>query len=105
MTTAVSTTELVHERICLAQDGPYVLEAEAAAGNAASAFLSIDDGSEEGEYVTSALRFAWHPRRLRSEEVVLHAGEPCYLVGASTGIAGVRATTRLIRLVAAAGVR
>ena len=38
------------------------------------------------------------PRRIRSKQVVLHAGEPCYLVSAQTGITGERATTRLIRL-------
>ena len=45
-------------------------------------FLTLDDGSEEGEYVASAMRFADQPRRVRSEEVMLHAGEPCYLVSA-----------------------
>ena len=46
------------------------------------------------------MRFAGQLRLVRSEEVVLRAGEPCYLVSAQTGIAGDRATTRLIRLAA-----
>ena len=92
------TVDLVSERVCLDQEGPHVLEAEAAAENAATGVLTLDDGSAEGEYVASALRFAGQPRRIRSEEVVLRAGEPCYLVSAQTGISGDRATTRLIRL-------
>ena len=96
--TAMTTGDLVSERVCLDQEGPHVLEAEAASENAATGFLTLDDGSAEGEYVTSAMRFAGQSRRIRSEQVVLHAGEPCYLVSAQTGITGERATTRLIRL-------
>ena len=62
------------------------------------AFLTLDDGSGDGEYVTSAMRLADQSRRIRSEQVELHADEPCYLVSAQTGITGERATTRLIRL-------
>jgi hypothetical protein len=98
--TTMTTADLVQERVCLDHEGPHVLEAEAESENAATGFLTLDDGSEEGEYVTSAMRFAGDPRRVRSEEVVLHAGEPCYLVSAQTGIVGDRATTRLIRLAA-----
>ena len=94
-TTMTTTADLVSERVCLDQEGSHVLEAAAAAsGNAAAGFLMLDDGSAEGEFVASAMRFAGQPRRVRSEEVVLHAGEPCYLVSAQ----GDRATTRLIRL-------
>ena len=96
--TTMTTADLVNERVCLDQEGAHVLEAEAAAENAATGFLTLDDGSAEGEYVTSAIRFAGQSRRIRSEQVVLHAGEPCYLVSAQTGITGERATTRLIRL-------
>ena len=96
--TPMTTADLVSERVCLDQEGPHVLEAEAASENAATGFLTLDDGSAQGEYVASAMRFAGQPRRIRSEEVVLHAGEPCYLVSAQTGITGDRATTRLIRL-------
>ena len=96
--TTMTTGDLVSERVCLDQEGPHVLEAEAASENAATGFLTLDDGSAEGEYVTSAIRFAGQSRRIRSEQVVLHAGEPCYLVSAQTGITGERATTRLIRL-------
>ena len=96
MMTVVSTTDLVHERVCLDEGGTYVLEAEAEAENMASGVLSIADGSEEGEYVTLALRSAGQPRRVRSEEVELQAGDPCYLVSALTGIVSERATTRLI---------
>lgn len=96
--TAITTTDLVSERVCLDQEGPHVLEAEAASENAATGVLAVDDGSAEGAPVTLAMRLAGQPRRIRSEEVVLHAGEPCYLVSAQTGIAGERATTRLIRL-------
>ena len=96
--TTLTTANLVNERVCLDQEGAHVLEAEAAAENAATGFLTLDDGSAEGEYVTSAMRFAGQSRRIRSEQVVLHAGEPCYLVSAQTGITGERATTRLIRL-------
>ena len=96
--TTMTTADLVSERVCLDQEGPHVLEEEAASENAATGFLTLDDGSAEGEYVASAMRFAGQPRRIRSEQVVLHAGEPCYLVSAQTGITGDRATTRLIRL-------
>ena len=96
--TTMSTADLVRQRVCLEQQGSYVLEAEAESQNAATGFLTLDDGSEEGEYVASAMRFTGQPRRVRSEEVVLHAGEPCYLVTAQTGIVGDRATARLIRL-------
>ena len=62
-------------------------------------FLTLDDGSEDGQYVASAMRSAGQPRRVRSGQVVLHAGELfCYLLSAQTGITGERATTRLIRL-------
>ena len=98
--TTISTADLVQERVCLDQEGPHVLEAEAESENASTGFLTLDDGSEEGEYVASAMRFAGQPRRVRSEEVMLHAGEPCYLVSAQTGIVGDRATIRLIRLAA-----
>ena len=94
----MTTADLVSERVCLDQGGPHVLDAEAASENAATGFLTLDDGSAEGEYVTSAMRFAGQPREIRSEQVVLHAGEPCYFVSAQTGITGERATTRLIRL-------
>ena len=96
--TTMTAADFVSERFCLDQGGPHVLEAEAASENAATGFLALDDGSAEGEYVTSAMRLAGQSRRIRSEQVVLHAGEPCYLVSAQTGIAGERATTRLIRL-------
>ena len=96
--TTMTTADRVKERVCLDQEGAHVLEAEAAAENAATGFLSLDDGSAEGEYVTLAMRFAGQSRRIRSEQVVLHAGEPCYLVSAQTGITGERATTRLIRV-------
>ena len=56
--TAMTTGDLVSERVCLDQEGPHVLEAEAASENAATGFLTLDDGSAEGEYVTSAMRFA-----------------------------------------------
>ncbi|MCZ0935704.1 MAG: hypothetical protein OXJ54_11025 [Gemmatimonadetes bacterium] len=94
----MTTADLVSERVCLDQGGPHVLEAEAASENMATGFLTIDDGSEDGEYVTSAMRLAGQARQIRSEQVELHAGEPCYLVSAQTGITGERATTRLIRL-------
>ncbi len=61
-------------------------------------YLAIDDGSQEGETVVALMRFADQPRRIRSERVELHAGEPCYLITADTGVSGERATTRLIRL-------
>ena len=96
----MTTADLVSERVCLDQEGRHVLAAEAAAENAATGFLTLDDGSAEREYVASAMRFAGQPRRVRSEEIVLHAGEPCYLISAQSGIVGDRATTRLIRLVA-----
>ncbi len=100
VTTTMTTADLVRERVCLDREGPHVLEVAAESENAATAFLTLDDGSEEGEYVASAMRFARQPRRVRSEEVVLHAGEPCYLVTVQTGIAGDRATARLIRFAA-----
>ena len=96
--TTMSTADLVHERVCLEQEGPHVLEVEAESENAVTGFLTLDDGSEEGEYVASAMRLAGQPRRVRSEEVVLHAGEPCYLVSAQSGIVGDLAVTRLVRL-------
>ena len=96
--TTMTTTDFVSERFCLDQGGPHVIEAEAASENAATGFLTLDDGSAEGEYVTSAMRLAGQSRRIRSEQVVLLAGEPCYLVSAQTGITGERASTRLIRL-------
>ena len=96
--TTMTTADLVSERVCLDQGGPHVLEAEAASENAATGFLTVDDGSADGEYVTSAMRLAGQSRRIRSEQVELHAGEPCYLVSAQTGITGERATTRLIWL-------
>lgn len=100
VTTTMTAADLVRERVCLDHEGPHVLEAEAESENAATGFLTLDDGSEEGEYVASAMRFAGQPRRVRSEEIVLHAGEPCYLVSVQTGIVGERATARLIRLAA-----
>jgi hypothetical protein len=96
--TTLTTADLVSERVCLDQGGAHVLEAEAASENAATGFLTLDDGSADGEYVTSAMRLAGQSRRIRSEQVDLHAGEPCYLLSAQTGITGERATTRLIRL-------
>ena len=96
--TTIATDDLVSERVCLDQGGPHVLEAEAASENAATGFLTLDDGSADGEYVTSAMRWAGQSPRIRSEQVELHAGEPCYLLSAQTGITGERATTRLIRL-------
>lgn len=96
--TTMTSADLVSERVCLDQGGPHVLEAEAASENAATGFLTLDDGSADGEYVTSAMRLAGQSPRIRSEQVELHAGEPCYLVSAQTGISGERATTRLIRL-------
>ena len=98
--TTMTTADLIRERVCLDHEGTHVLEAEAESENAATGFLTLDDGSEEGEYVASAMRFAGQPRRLRSEEVVLHAGEPCYLISVQTGIVGDRATARLIKLAA-----
>ena len=96
--TKMTTADLVSERVCLDQGGPHVLEVEAASENAATGFLTLDDGSADGEYVTSAMRLAGQSRRSRSEQVEVHAGEPCYLVSVQTGITGERATTRLIRL-------
>ena len=98
--TTMTTADLVRERVCLDQRGSYILEAEAESENAATGFLTLDDSSVEGEYITSAMRFAGQPRRLRSEEVELNAGEPCYLISVQTGIVGDRATARLIRLAA-----
>jgi hypothetical protein len=100
VTTTMTTADFVSERVCLDQEGPHVIEADAASENAATGFLALDDGSTEGKYVASAMRFAGQTRRIRSEEVVLHAGEPCYLVSVHTGIVGERATIRLIRLAA-----
>ncbi len=96
--TTITAAELVTRRVCLDQDGLHVLEAEAAAQNMVSGFLVLDDGSAESANVASVMRFANHPQRVRSETVALHAGEPCHLVRVDTGIEGVRATTRLIRL-------
>lgn len=61
---AMTTADLVSERVCLDQGGSHVLEAEAASENAAAAFLTLDDGSAEGEYVTSAMRLRGQARRI-----------------------------------------
>ena len=94
-----TTVDFARNRVCLDQGGAHVLEVEAASENMATGFLTLDDGSEDGQHVASAMRFAGEPRRVRSGQVVLHAGELfCYLLSAQTGITGERATTRLVRL-------
>ena len=83
--TVVSTGDMVTERVCVEQDGRYILEAEAEAANLASGFLTLDDGSAEGDYVGSAIRLAGNPPSARSESLALRAGGPCYLMIAQTG--------------------
>lgn len=93
-----TTVDFARNRVCLDQGGAHVLEVEAASENAAAGFLTLDDGSEDGAYVAGATRWSGQPRRVRSGQVVLHAGEiVCYLLSAQTGITGERAVTRLIR--------
>ena len=94
----MSTADLVRKRVCLDQGGAHVLEVEAESENLAAGYLTLDDGSKEGKYVASAMRLAGQARSVRSKEVVLHAGEPCYLVTVQTGIDGDRTTARLIRI-------
>lgn len=97
--TTMTAAGFVDERVCLDQGGLHVLEVEAASENwAVDGFLTIDDGTADGEYVTSAMRTRGQPRRVRSDPAALYAGEPCYLLSAQTFARGERATTRLIRL-------
>lgn len=56
------------------------------------------NSEEDGELVTTAMRTRTEPQKVRSARVELHAGEPCYQLAAQTGIQGVRARVRLIRL-------
>ena len=90
--------DIVTERFCIEHDGRYVLETEAEGANLASGILALDDGSAEGQHLASAIRLAGNPLTVRSDSVGLHAGEPCYLILAQTGIAGRAATARLIKL-------
>ena len=96
--TALSTSDLASERVCLEGGGLFVLEAEAEAGNAASAFLTVDDGSAEGAFVAGAIRWAGQPQRSRSEEFTLQAEKACYFLIAQTGIVNRAATARLVRV-------
>lgn len=93
-----TTVDFARNRVCLDQGGAHVLEVEAASENMATGFLTLDDGSEDGQHVASAMRLPGQPRRVRSGQVVLHTRELfCYLLSAQTGITGERAATRLIR--------
>lgn len=96
--TKSTTTGFAEDVVCLEQGGSHVLEVEAAGENAASAFLSVVDGTEDGQFVAMAMRTRGQPKKVRSERVELHAGQPCYQLAAGSGIVGQRATARLIRV-------
>ena len=107
---------VLKDRVCLERDGQYIVQVEARDSEAAaSAYLTMDtpetlgelfrrtdaDGNyiAEGEYVVGAMRLRGQEQRQRSEPIALHAGEPCYLISAYTGVVGSLVVTRLIRLV------
>lgn len=88
--------DLERDRVCLDSTGTYTVSVRA--GNtesAATAILSRDDGSDEGEFVTMAMRVRNQPITVRSESVELLAGEPCYFLSVQTGVRGVRANARI----------
>ena len=88
--------DLERDRVCIDRPGPYTVSVTA--GNtesAATAILSRDDGSDEGEFVTMAMRIRNQPITVRSESVELLAGEPCYFLSVQTGVRGVRANARI----------
>ena len=98
-TQTAAASGFVEEIVCLEEGGPHVLQVESPSGETmAAGFLSIIDGTEDGELVTTAMRTRTEPQKVRSARVELHAGEPCYQLAAQTGIQGVRARVRLIRL-------
>jgi hypothetical protein len=41
VTTTMTTADFVSERVCLDQEGPHVIEADAASGNAATGFVAL----------------------------------------------------------------
>lgn len=92
--------DLQQERVC-PNAGIYVLQAVAEGDNMASAILSLDDGGGAdglGTVVEAVMRFANQSRFQSSGPLDL--ADECYLLSATTGIVGQRATARL-RLAAA----
>ena len=88
-----TTGDLQQQRICL-DAGTYTVEALAPDNEvAATAFLTLDDGTEEGSYVTAALRVRGDTLSVRSELVTLEGGS-CYWLSIQTGVAG--RTTRAL---------
>lgn len=84
-----TTGDLLAHRVCLEDGGTHVVEAEArSTANSATGILSVEDGSEDGEFVTMAMRVADKSLTVRSEPVDLHAGEPCFLLSVQTGVYG-----------------
>ena len=82
------------------EPGAYEIEAASSAphpANLTTAILSIDDGSEKGQFLAMVQRTPEHRRAQWSEPVTLNDGQ-CILLSVQTGEVGRRSSAYLWRV-------